>query len=85
MFYLSRLRSPAITRNLIFISNMKRTSTQAELDKHKINEDSSGDEDQSHEDDNSLEPAMKRAKMPKKGKHRMRAHINPMGDLTIPV
>ena len=22
--------------------------------------------------------------MPKKGKHRMRAHINPMGDLTIP-
>lgn len=28
---------------------------------------------------------MKRAKMPKKSKHRMRAHINPMGDLTIPV
>lgn len=23
--------------------------------------------------------------MPKKSKHRMRAHINPMGDLTIPV
>jgi len=23
-------------------------------------------------------------KMPKKAKHRMRAHINPMGDLTIP-
>ena len=35
--------------------------------------------------DGSLEPGMKRAKMPKKSKHRMRAHINPMGDLTIPV
>ena len=32
-----------------------------------------------------LEPGTKRAKMPKKSKHRMRAHINPMGDLTIPV
>jgi hypothetical protein len=34
---------------------------------------------------NQLEPGQKRAKMPKKSKHRMRAHINPMGDLTIPV
>lgn len=36
-------------------------------------------------DDGQLEPGAKRAKMPKKSKHRMRAHINPMGDLTIPV
>jgi hypothetical protein len=32
-----------------------------------------------------IEPGQKRAKMPKKSKFRMRAHINPMGDLTIPV
>ena len=35
-------------------------------------------------DGNPIEPDSKRAKMPKKSKYRMRAHINPMGDLTIP-
>lgn len=42
-------------------------------------------EDMMSQEEGSLEPGVKRAKMPKKSKHRMRAHINPMGDLTIPV
>ncbi len=31
------------------------------------------------------EQGIKRAKMPKKAKHRMRAHINPLGDMNFPV
>lgn len=53
---------------------------QAQKDHEESDSDSC-----SQGNDKSLEPGMKRAKMPKKSKHRMRAHINPMGDLTIPV
>ena len=59
---------------------MKRSSMQAQKDHEESDSDSC-----SQGNDKSLEPGMKRAKMPKKSKHRMRAHINPMGDLTIPV
>jgi hypothetical protein len=31
-----------------------------------------------------IEPGKKRVNMPKKSKHRTRAHVNPMGDLNIP-
>jgi hypothetical protein len=81
MFYLSKLSTRILNpRNLIFISNMKRTSIEAKQSEENKHE-SSDDEGE----ENSLEPGMKRVNMPKKSKHRMRAHINPMGDLTIPV
>jgi hypothetical protein len=50
---------------------MKRTSEEAH---------------DSHDEEGSqpLEPGMKRVNMPKKSKHRTRAHVNPMGDLNIP-
>ncbi len=60
---------------------MKRSSMEAK--KQNINESES--EDMMSQEEGSLEPGVKRAKMPKKSKHRMRAHINPMGDLTIPL
>ena len=49
-----------------------------------------GDADHSDGDDHqegSLDLAtgeVKRINMPKKSKHRTRAHVNPMGDLNIP-
>ena len=61
---------------------MKRNSQEAKKQDH---DDIDSDSHSINNNDNSLEPGMKRAKMPKKSKHRMRAHINPMGDLTIPV
>ena len=59
---------------------MKRSSATKE-DQESV--ESQNDSDGS--DNDQLEPSAKRAKMPKKAKYRMRAHINPMGDLTIPV
>ena len=69
---------------------MKRNShqalAQAAEENHKEDHEEAGsDSDSQSANGNELEPGMKRAKMPKKSKHRMRAHINPMGDLTIPV
>lgn len=49
---------------------MKRTSEEAH--------------DSEDEGSQPLEPGMKRVNMPKKSKHRTRAHVNPMGDLNIP-
>jgi len=48
---------------------MKRTSEEAH---------------DSQDEEGSLEPGTKRVNMPKKSKHRTRAHVNPMGDLNIP-
>lgn len=62
---------------------MKRSSMEA-LEKNHSSENENED-DSNQQADDLQEPGMKRAKMPKKSKHRMRAHINPMGDLTIPV
>ena len=66
---------------------MKRNSQQALEGENQNQEENKYESDSESEsaNGNNLEPGMKRVKMPKKSKHRMRAHINPMGDLTIPV
>jgi hypothetical protein len=57
---------------------MKRSSQEAQ--QHEV-------EHSDHEDEGSIDAAtgeVKRVNMPKKSKHRTRAHVNPMGDLNIP-
>jgi hypothetical protein len=43
-----------------------------------------GSEDEEEDGSQNIEPGKKRVNMPKKSKHRTRAHVNPMGDLNIP-
>ena len=59
---------------------MKRSSQEAlagqQQDHHSdVEEDGSVD---------AITGEIKRVNMPKKSKHRTRAHVNPMGDLNIP-
>ncbi len=61
---------------------MKRASQEPE---NHDGDHSDGDVDQQEE--GSYDPTtgqLKRINMPKKSKHRTRAHVNPMGDLNIP-
>jgi len=44
----------------------------------------SQDEGSNEYGQDQIEPGKKRVNMPKKSKHRTRAHVNPMGDLNIP-
>ena len=66
---------------------MESLSKESKRDaKQKNKDESSGQSEGEEEADlTSIEPAAKRVNMPKKSKHRMHAHINPMGNLTIPV
>ena len=61
---------------------MKRSSQEA-LAQQQPEEDhqSDGEEDGSVD---AVTGEIKRVNMPKKSKHRTRAHVNPMGDLNIP-
>ena len=65
--------------NQFYIIMKRKNSDRKQSDSDDSNQDSLIDSE-----GNPIEPGSKRAKMPKKSKYRMRAHINPMGDLTIP-
>jgi hypothetical protein len=60
---------------------MKRNTTEQQ-------QHDGGDQEEEFEEeqDGSVEAqgGAKRVNMPKKSKHRTRAHVNPMGDLNIP-
>ncbi len=61
---------------------MKRSSQEAlagQQDHH-----SDGEEDHNDGSVDAVTGEIKRVNMPKKSKHRTRAHVNPMGDLNIP-
>ena len=82
MNYLRRF----VTRRVIFnnlynySANMKRSSQEA-LAGQQQDHQSDGEEDGSFD---AVTGEIKRINMPKKSKHRTRAHVNPMGDLNIP-
>jgi hypothetical protein len=82
MNYLRRF----LTRRVIFnnlynySANMKRSSQEA-LAGQQQDHHSDGEEDGSVD---AITGEIKRVNMPKKSKHRTRAHVNPMGDLNIP-
>lgn len=75
MFYLSRLRPRSLYNYAYYSIKMNRTQVEG-VD--------SQDEGSNECGQDQIEPGKKRVNMPKKSKHRTRAHVNPMGDLNIP-
>ena len=65
---------------------MKRSSQEAALggEKQEDHHHSDGEEDHNDGSVDAVTGEIKRVNMPKKSKHRTRAHVNPMGDLNIP-
>lgn len=64
---------------------MKRPSQEAvDLDENHSHDEHQSDNEQSQEAGGVGPDGHKRVNMPKKSKHRTRAHVNPMGDLNIP-